>query len=187
MINDNTSGFSDMNVTTKAVLLDGEDLQVTQITRTYIPTGSVRKGLGTGHSSLEPGLLARYRWSPSTYFHSELKYWFALGGNPDHAGQVLRLGQGISRIWYESDTFAVMPTLEWISMWVADGQVTQYPATTTVDIAHQPIFEIHPGLRFAWDGPGDAGLIEWGVHGGAAVTKEHFAAGQIRVEVRLSY
>lgn len=187
VVNDNTGGMSDMTVTTKGVLLDGENLQLTQITRTFIPTGSVKKGLGTGHASLEPGLLARYRWSPSTYFHSELKYWFAMGGNPNHSGQVLRLGQGISRIWYESDTFAVLPTLEFISMWVADGQQTDFPTTNLYDIASIPVMEIHPGMRFAWDSGGDAGLLEWGIHGGVAVTKEHFSAGQLRVEVRVSY
>jgi hypothetical protein len=52
--NPNTAGLSDLNLTTKTVLLDGNDWQLTQIFRTYFNTGAPGKGLGTGHISIEP-------------------------------------------------------------------------------------------------------------------------------------
>ena len=72
-INDNTTGFGDMVVGNKAVIVDGRYWQITQVFRTYINTGAHQKGLGTGHISLEPGVLARYKWTDRTYLHGEFK------------------------------------------------------------------------------------------------------------------
>src|SRR4029079_13981937 len=67
-VHDDTVGFSDMSVTTKAVIMDGTNWQLTQILNTYLPTGSVHHGTGNGHVSLEPGVAYRWKWSDWTYF-----------------------------------------------------------------------------------------------------------------------
>ena len=112
--NPNTAGLGDLQLTTKTVLLNGNDWEITQFFRTYLPTGDAMKGLGTGHVSLEPGFLFQYKWSPETYLHGELRYWFPIGGDPTQGGQVLRYGFGISHLLYENDVTAIIPTLEFV-------------------------------------------------------------------------
>src|SRR5690606_29774048 len=58
----NTSGLSDINITTKLVFLDGHHWQITNLFRTYIPAGDANRGLGTGHASIEPGFAMRYKY-----------------------------------------------------------------------------------------------------------------------------
>ena len=76
--NANTAGLGDMTVTTRAVLLDGEDWQITQVFNSYFNTGSKTHGTGTGHVSLEPGMLVRWEYSDFTHLHGEIKYLFPL-------------------------------------------------------------------------------------------------------------
>jgi len=120
-INPNRAGLGDVSVTTKTLLLNGNNWQITQILRCDVPTGTVDRGLGTGHVSLEPGLLFRYKWTAETYFHGELEYWFPLGGDPTIDGQVLQYGFGISHLLYETDNYAIIPTLEFVGWTVFDG------------------------------------------------------------------
>jgi hypothetical protein len=75
------SGFADMNVGTKAVLLDCELMQLTFQFKTFIPTGSAPKGMGTGHVSLEPSLLWALKLTPDAYLQGQVSYWIPIGGN----------------------------------------------------------------------------------------------------------
>ena len=54
--NVNIGGVSDINFGFKAALWMDQDSYVTFQFRTYAPTGSGLKGLGTEHVSLEPGI-----------------------------------------------------------------------------------------------------------------------------------
>ena len=184
--NPNTAGLGDLSVTTKTVLLNGADWQITQYFRTETPTGDAMKGLGTGHVSLEPGFLFQYRWSPETYFHGELKYWFPIGGDPTFGGQVLRYGFGISHLLYENDNFAAIPTLEFVGWTVFDGQQTS-PLGIPQMVDTMGIFNIEPGIRFASDTGGDLGVIDWGVHGSFAVTPNRWYNSALMFEVRFLF
>jgi hypothetical protein len=182
----NTAGLGDVTITTKTVLLNGADWQITQILRTYTPTGDAMKGLGTGHVSLEPGFLFQYKWSPETYFHGELKYWFPIGGDPAFGGQVLRYGFGISHLLYESDTFAAIPTLEFVGWTVFDGSQTS-PIGIPQMIDTMGIFNIEPGIRFASDTGGDLGVIDWGVHASFAITPNRWYNSALMLEIRFLF
>src|SRR6478736_734666 len=61
-VNGNNGGIGDIQLTQKTVLMNGSRWQMTQILRTIFNSGNARKGLGTGHFAMEPGLLARYKW-----------------------------------------------------------------------------------------------------------------------------
>ena len=186
-VNDNTGGFSDMNVTQKAVMVDGDYWQVSQFFRTYFNTGSARKGLGTGHISLEPGVLGRYKWNEQTYLHGELLYWFPLGGaNPIFAGERLRSGVGVSTVLYETDMFAAIPTLELVGWYFYDGAKT-LPDGSIVNIDGEGFVNIHPGVRFVLGPRGDLGLFEFGVAGGLGLGEERLYDSILRVELRWSY
>lgn len=186
-VNPNTAGFADMNLTTKLVLVDGKRWQVTQYFRTYFNTGFMPRGLGNGHVSIEPGFLGRMKWSDRTYFHSEIKFWVPTPGHPDHAGEVLKFGAGVSHVWFETDSFAAMPTLELVGWSVLDGLETTYPAGVPVEVDPEGIFNIHPGIRFVRDADSDLGLFELGVSGAAAVTTNRWYESLLRVEARFSF
>jgi len=186
-INPTTAGMGDMTVTTKTVLLTGNEWQITQIFRTYIPTGAPNKGLGTGHVSLEPGFLFRYKWTPETYFNGELEYWFPLGGNPIIDGQVLTYGFGISHLMYESDTYAVVPTLEFKGWTVFNGGQTNFPTGVIQPVDTMGIFNVCPGVRFIYDTGGDLGLLEWGVSSAFAITTNRWYDASFLIECRFVF
>jgi hypothetical protein len=182
----NTTGFADMTVTPKMVLLDGKDWQLSHVFKTHIPTGSFRRGTGNGHVSLEPGVAWRYKWSDVTYFHGDLTYWFPIAADLDWAGQFLNYGIGISHVLYDSDCYAVMPTFE-VNVWtLLDGRET-LPRGTMADfneIDTYSIINLHPGLRIVCDTAGDCGVREFGISSGIAVTQEHWYEEIIRIELR---
>jgi hypothetical protein len=189
VIRRNTTGFADMRVTTKTVLLDGKDWQLTQVFHTYIPTGSFRRGTGNGHVSLEPGVAWRYKWSDVTYFHGDLTYWFPIAGDLFHSGQMLNYGIGISHIWIDTDKWAIMPTLELNAWTLLDGRQTfpfevDDPTDPRGEIDTVSILNIHPGLRWVCDTAGDCGVREFGISSGIAITEDHWYEEILRLELR---
>ncbi len=95
-----TSGFGDMNIGTKALLFDCELLQVTMQFRTFVPIGSPGKGLGTGHVSLEPSLLATVKLLPETYLQTQVSEWIPIAGDPAFSGAVLHYHASINHVLY---------------------------------------------------------------------------------------
>lgn len=184
--NPNTAGLGDLQIKTKTVLLNGNSWQITQYMDIYTPTGDSMKGLGTGHVSLEPGFLFQYKWSPETYLHGELRYWFPIGGDPIFGGQVLRYGFGISHLLYENDTFAAIPTLEFVGWTVFDGMQSS-PLGIPQMVDTMGIFNIEPGIRFASDTGGDLGVIDWGFHASFAVTQNRWFNASLMAEIRFLF
>lgn len=185
-INGNTAGFGDMQLGNKLVLINGNDWQVTQIFRTQFQTGASSKGLGTGYVRMEPGILGRFRWTDRTYLHYELKYNFAIAGSPEFSGQVLRYGFGISHLLHETDTFAVMPTLEFVGWNVMDG-LQSVPGGLPVPVDGASFISVLPGARFVLGPAGDLGLFELGVAGGFNTSNNGFYDKQLQVGLRFSY
>jgi hypothetical protein len=195
-----TSGMGDMDVVTKTVLLDGRRWQMTQLFRSYFPTGSPKKGVGNGHVSLEPGLAYRYKWSDITYFHGDLKYWFPLGGHPTHAGEVLQYGFGLSHVLHENDCFAIIPTLELVRWSIFDGDQTspipidtgeqdeeEVPVFLSETVDGMDITNLYFGTRFVWDKGNDCGTRECGISTGFTLTDHHWYESILRVELRWSF
>ena len=180
----NTGGMGDMVLTTKTVMIDGDSLQLTQVLRNQMPTGSSKRGRGVGHVSMEPGFIASYEWSERTLIHNELKLWFPIGGEPGFSGPVLRYGFGFANLLYDSDAFAVIPTLEFVGWSVLSGQKT-YANNETVSIDGEYIFNIYPGVRFVNDTGGE--VFEVGLSGGASVTNRHWYRGLLRLDLRWTF
>jgi hypothetical protein len=185
----NNGGLGDIIVATKTVLVDGKALQLTQIMKIQMNTGAPKSGRGSGHMAMEPGLIARYKWRPDTYLHGELKFMFPLGGSPDFSGEVLRYGLGIAHVYYETDTFAVIPTLEFVSWSVLTGKKTVSGTTgpVAVNVDGENILNVYPGVRLVHDGAGDFGMFEVGLSSGLSVTKEHWYNELLRLDLRWSY
>ena len=182
-INPNTSGFGDMSVTTKLVLLKGQSLQLTQITRTHTPTGQASSGRGNGHVSMEPGLIGRYTRNERTMFHGMITLLFPIGGDPNFSGEVLEYSLGVARVWYESDQFAIIPTLESVNWAVLSGA----KGIEANKISGDYISNLQPGVRFVFDRGGDLGLFEAGFGTGFSLTDNHFYQSLFRFDLRWSY
>jgi hypothetical protein len=186
-INGNTAGVGDIQLIQKAVLLSGRRWQMTQLTRTTFNNGNARKGLGTGHVSIEPGMLFRYQYSELTFLHSELKLTFPIAGDPAYSGQALKWGIGISTVYYETDTVALIPTLEFTNIWLLDGQYTPFPAGVPTDVDGDGIFNLAPGLRIACDTGGDLGVVEMGFSSVMAIGSNGWYDALLRLDLRFVF
>lgn len=186
-INGNTAGVGDIQLVQKAVLLSGSRWQMTQLTRTTFNNGNARKGLGTGHVSIEPGMLFRYQYSELTYLHSELKLTFPIAGDPAYSGQALKWGVGVSTVYYETDTMALIPTLEFTNIWLLDGQYTPFPAGVPTDVDGDGIFNLAPGLRIACDTGGDLGVVELGFSSVMAIGSNGWYDALLRMDIRFVF
>ena len=183
-VNDNTTGLADIIVGVKTVLIDHDECQVSTIFKTYIPSGLARRGLGTGHTSLEPGVLGRLQLDEQTWLHGELKFWFPIAGDPVFSGPVLRYGAGLSHVWCEWNTDsksrykAVIPTLEFVGWAVVDGKETEPNGKL-----HAPdpglILNIQPGVRILCGQNKDIGFSS-----AFAVTNDHWYDELFRFEFR---
>ncbi len=185
--NNNTAGLSDVNVTTKLVLVDGKSIQITQLFRSYFNSGLSTRGLGTGHVSMEPGFLLRYQQNPLTFWHSELKFWFPIAGDPNQAGPLLQTGLGLSHVWHETDSFAVLPTFEVQHWTVLNGMQTVFPVPVPEEVDGMQIWNLAPGVRLVFDRPGELGLFELGIGSSFAVSGNRWYDSLLRFDLRFSF
>jgi hypothetical protein len=186
-VNGNNGGIGDIQLVQKTRLMNGERWQMTQILRTIFNSGNARKGLGTGHVAMEPGLLCRFKWSELTYLHSELLIRFPIGGDPMYSAPAWTWGLGMSTVWYETDTIALIPTLEFVNIWIIDGQVTPIGAVAPVDVRGDGIFNLGPGLRMVWDTGGDLGVVEFGGNAMLAVGSDGWYDALVRFDMRFVF
>jgi len=183
-LNDNTSGFGDMNTGFKWAFLDECDWTATFQLRTYIPTGAASRGLGTHHVSLEPALLAQYRVSEKLRLEGELRYWVPIGGT-DFAGDVIRYGLGVSYGQRNPDGFWLTPVVEFVG-WTALGGKELVPLSPTLFVVQgasgDTIVNGKLGVRFGFGSHADvyAGY-------GRALTGATWYTDTFRVEFRLLF
>lgn len=181
--NDNTTGFGDMVLGAKATLFDGPSTKVSSVFRTYLKTGPADRGLGTGHVSLEPGVLLRHQLNQHTYFHGEAKYWLPIAGTPAVAGDVLKLGAALSTVWKETDTMALLPTLEFSSYTFLSGSATQASGLRR-HVNGEFAGELYPGLRVV-HGPGnELGLLEYGFASGIVFADDGWFDSRLVFDIR---
>jgi hypothetical protein len=188
--NSRAAGMGDMSLTTKTVIVDGETWQITQLFRTFLPTGAPSHGTGRGSVAMEAGFCGHYRWNDATYLHGQVVYWFPIGADPQHAGTVLKYGLGLSRLWLDTDRFALIPTME-IEGWnFLAGQKTLPPpplVKTAVPVVNDFALTMYPGMRVVLDNNSDLGLWEFGISGGFRLSPRHFYRGLLRIEMQYSW
>jgi hypothetical protein len=126
-----------------------------------------------------------YRWSPRTYVHSQVKYLIPLSGDPIASGNVFNYAVGVSHVLHETDSFAIIPVLEFVGWTVAGGTATLPSGLTTS--ANTSFVNIQPGVRFVLGPKGDLGLCELGISGGFATNVTGWYQEQFTVELRWSW
>jgi hypothetical protein len=182
-VNDPSSaGFGDLNAGVKAVIFDRELLLVTTQFRTYAPVGVFTAGLGTGHVSLEPSLLAALKLTPTTYLQMQLADWVPLGGTPGFAGMTfhyhLSLNQNLCQV---GNMLNVVGTIE-LNGYSYRGQFTDFPSGTAVGLDGSTYLNAGPGLRVQF-----CDRLDFGV-GMAFGFGDGHGPGQIyRTEIRLRF
>lgn len=92
------TGFGDLKIGVKTLLLDCELLQLSMLMETSVPTGSTGNGAGTGHVSINPSLLFAVKLAPYTYWQSQVGEYFAVAGDQIYAGSVLRYSTSINQV-----------------------------------------------------------------------------------------
>jgi hypothetical protein len=187
-INDNTAGLGDVQMLTKVVLLNGEYWTITQVNDFMFNSGASKKGLGTGHISIAPGVLASYKWNDETYLHGQVKFQFPIAGDPTFSGEMLHWGFGLSHLLYDSDAFAVIPTIEAAFYSFLTGQQTVFglpPQILPVDSATAST--LHFGVRTARDFGRDFGLVEFGISTGFGLGSAGWYDSLTRLEMRILY
>ncbi len=181
-INPSAAGFGDMNVGFKTVLLDRELLLVSMQFRTYIPIGVPSKGLGTGHVSLEPSLLAALKVTPTTYLQMQFADWIPLGGTPGFAGMTFHYHLSLNQLLcHLGDCFNMVATMEF-NGYSYRGEYTVFPGGGVLGMAGSEFFSAGPGLRVQFCENFDAGI-------GAAFGVGNFHGPDqfYRTEFRLRY
>src|SRR5262249_30896572 len=119
-------GLSDIVLGAKWAVVAEQDCSLTVQLRTFFPSGDSRLGLGTGHFSIEPGLLY-YRRMDRVSFPSEFKGWIPLGRTTNtvdgrnFAGSVLTYGGGFGYDVIQRQNLRVMPLVEIVGWSVLDG------------------------------------------------------------------
>ena len=185
-VNENHAGLGDIQLIVKTVLLDGNQWMLTQYFGTHFASGNSAAGLGTGHVSLEPGMLFRNEFRENTWMHGELKFWFPTGADPQHGGQVLKFATGFNQVWMETDHNAWLPSIEMVAYSVLNGKATDSSGALRA-IDHDAIFYLTPGLHYVVDQKGDFGLFEIGSAVSLAISRERFTDSTWNFDMRWSW
>ncbi len=175
----NGSGFSDMNVGTKAMLLDSELLQITFQFKTFLPVGDGTKGLGTRHVSLEPAFLWGLRLAERTYLQSQTALWIPIGGDPDYEGNVFHYHFSLNHVlWRPCPDVQLVGSAELAGWSILNGLYTD-PAVPFPLSAKRNLLSMGPGLRCVI-----CDKIDFGVGSLFSVTDQTWAEELLRVDFR---
>jgi hypothetical protein len=180
-VNANTYGYGDMNFGFKLATWNTPELLATLQLRFYQPTGGT--GLGTGHWTIEPALLASWRPYTNIELEGEVRYWVPLGGT-DFAGDVLRYGAGLSfgdaqqGIWYKP----VIEAVGWTVLGGKEMAVSSPDAFVIQSAAGQTIFNGYLGLRV-----GMGATLDVYAGYGRCFTGNAWARDFVRMEMRFFY
>jgi hypothetical protein len=173
------AGFGDLAVGTKTLLCDRELFQISFQFKTFIPQGNEMEGLGVGHVSLEPALVAALNIGPCTYLQLQLAQWIPLGGNPEYQGGILHHHASLNHVLYKFlPDVPLIGTFEYGGWSFQTGQYTD-PLLGTQGAGDETYVTLGSGLRLFVCDKLDLGFgLAW------AITDAHFAEQLYRTEFR---
>lgn len=150
LVNDSASGLGNMSLGTKTSLLDSELLQLTFQFRTELPTGTaVTRGIGNGHTSLEPSVISAIKVSDSCYLQGQLGYFFPIGGTAGFQGSLVTSGLAANTVLCQcGNDIQLIGTLETNVYWFTNGSYTDPVLGTPVRARNlSPMWSLGCGLR----------------------------------------
>lgn len=180
------SGFGDMVIGTKTLLLDCELMQYTLQFKTFLPTGNVQKGAGTGHVSLEPSNLLTLKCSDDCYIQAQTSLWIPIGGDASYQGNVFHQHYSINKVlckWCEGPkNIQLIGSAELNHWYVINGLYTTDATAGGAPIAADAsanILSVGPGVRLVL-----CNTIDFGIGSAFSLTGDHWAGQLIRSEFR---
>jgi hypothetical protein len=178
--NVSTSGFGDVALGTKTVLIDSELVLTTFQFKSYLPAGQPSKGLGTGHFSLEPSLLWTIKLYSETYWQGQLGYWIPISGTSGYAGGAWFYNNSLNHVLCRPlrDT-ALIGTIESMGWTFNSGGATDPVTGALLPSKGVTYFSVGPGLRLAV-----CDKVDFGFGVQFAITNDHFANQLYRTELR---
>lgn len=188
--NANTGGFSDLQAGVKYALINCPDEVLSFQLRVYTPTGDANAGLGTAHTSIEPGILYFRRLSSKTTFEAELRDWIPVGGSSlngrPYAGNILRYGAGLSYALMQDSQSCCNPRRltavgEIVGWSILGGQALNIAGPNVFDVDGQTIINGKLGMRYS------VGKHSVYVGYGRALSGDVFYKDIVRAEYRLAF
>ena len=153
------AGFGDLVVGTKTLLFDREILQFAFKMDTHIPQGATGKGLGTGHVSLEPGLILGVNFSQNSFVQAEIAEWIPLGGDDEYAGALLRYNASWNVVLARPHPCIPMIGVAEVNGWrFQDGSFTLPGTTDQLPAGGDTYLNFAGGLRVFFCNTADFGV-----------------------------
>jgi outer membrane putative beta-barrel porin/alpha-amylase len=176
-------GLSDVDFGMKTALILQPDQILSLQLKAYAPSGNASLGLGNGHWTFEPSLLAWKKLGEKTQIYAQLGDWIPLTDS-DFAGNVLEYGVGVSYTAFERGCFRISPVVEMLGWSVLSGKEftgLETPVPMVVDAAGTTIVNAKVGVRL------EAGAQSLYVGYGRALTSDIWYRDIFRVEYRLQF
>lgn len=184
-----SSGFGDLIIGTKSLLLDCELSQVAFQFKTFIPTGNFTQGLGTGHVSLEPALLGTCKLASDCFFQWQTAYWIPIGGDQLYQSNIWHNHASFNKVLCKPCTGTqLIGTMEFNEWTIFQGAYTSPDfliGAAGVGIAPPAIsattgiFSMGPGLRLVI-----CTYLDFGVGTAFSMSGDHWAKQLVRSEFR---
>jgi hypothetical protein len=191
-------GLGDIQVGFKYAFLADPCRYLTFQFRSYLPTGDIHSGMGTGHLSLEPGLLY-YRRLDRVELQGQFRVWVPMAGGPAE-GNILIYGLGLGYDVYQNGNLRVTPITEVVGWTVLNGFESIALPSPSVGLIPVPRGVDVPNSHGVEDASGDTIVnIKFGVRTyfgqhsdlyvgyGHAVTGDRWYRDIVRLEYRFSF
>jgi hypothetical protein len=174
------SGFGDLTIGTKSLLLDCELMQFAIVFNTTVPTGNFLKGLGTGHVTLQPGALMALKLTTMTYLQSGLLYSIPIGGDQGFEGPVLQYHLSLNQmLWNCGNGIKLIGVAELNGYEFLGGAATAPDGTILSAKDIGSVVSIGPGVRLVL-----CDKIDFGVGSAFNLTQDTVGDEIIRVDFR---
>lgn len=182
-VNGNSAGLGDIEAGLKYAAIQEDCSALTIQLKMYTPTGVERHALGTGHFSVEPGILFYQRQDWLT-IEGELRHWVPINGTSGPEGPVLRYGLGASADLSDAGICNFKPVVEVVGWTVLDGRTRflQEGVPVVEDADGDTIVNVKVGGRLQLDEETD---VYFGY--GRAITGHAWYENIYRVELRRSF
>jgi hypothetical protein len=180
------NGLSDVEAGFKYALTNQPEETLTFQMKVYAPSGDAGKGLGTGHVSLEPGLLMQRKVSHRLDLFGEVRDWIPVSGSKsqrlagqDFSGNVLRYGLGAAYTTVDTCSTRISPIIEVVGWSVLDGlMVNTDNAADLVEDASTTVVNGKVGLRTLFKSTGSTLYVGYG----HALTGQRWYEDIVRLE-----
>jgi hypothetical protein len=187
---DNKSGFGDISIATKSLLLDSEILLMAFQFRTTIPSASAGQGLGLGLVALEPSLLFTLKLWEETYLQAQIAQWIPLGGS-ETAGSIFRYNFALNHLLWQASTCKDMQLVGTFEVNCMTFQAGHYNTIENIAGVDTVVLRQSSGDTYASVGPGLryqlCEKMDFGFGVALNVSQDHFAEQLYRFEFRWRY